>query len=399
MLKASNSELQQNASRLLRGAANAGDPYAILFLCGNAVHHNRLNLASFLSLQNKLNHLAQYDSIPQAVYLTGRIAQLKGKRREATEIYKRCLSLLAMTVKMTTSHDLSTSGKEFAAYERAINSSGAMSHPSVQLAGLCMEDNDMNGALDACRLGAFKYDDPDAYYLLALGLQRREPYNSDRWLPFLIKAAASGVSHAAHLLGIYYAASASTSTERLTLENLDPDNHQNISKKDNVSNSSENNPQNPQNPQAELPTLPNSMPVQSIAKAPSPPPPPPQQLQKITHSQRKQLLLAEHWLSIAVTQDRLASNLALARVLWELGDKKIAASMLEKNLVGNVDAVRTCPGAMKAARELLPKWKKEVSRLGLGSGSGGSATASRLTSHIGSDGGGMMSRIRDIWPF
>ena len=74
-------------------------------------------------------------------------------------------------------------------------------------------------------------------------------------------------------------------------------------------------------------------------------------------------------------------------------------NMLEKKLVSSVDAVRICPGAMKTARELLPKWKKEVFGSGPGSRSrsdGFAADSSRLISNNGV-GSSIISRIRDLW--
>ena len=393
LVKTSTTELHKSGKRLLRGTANAGDPYAILFICGNAVHHDRLNSASFLSLRGKLDHLAQHDNIPQAVYLTGRIAQRNGKRKEAAELFKRCLSLLSMTAKITKDHGLSASEKELEAYERAIHNSGTMPHPSVYLTNFCLEDGDLNGALDACKLGALKHDVPEAYFLLAINLRGRfEPHNFDRWLQYFIKAATSGLSHASHKLGIHYATSASTPpAEKLTLKNLDPDfYHMSSLNKNKKSNSTEN---NHQKVEARLPASRKSVSAQpqptttTTKSTPPSPPPTPMSPSKSTHPQRKHLLLAKHWLGIAVAQDHLVSNLALARVLWELGDKRTAMNILEEKLVGSVDAVRVCPLAMKAARELLPKWEKEVS------GSGGAAASAAAAD----DDSGMMSRIRSLW--
>ena len=340
IINTSTLNLRRSGIRLLASAAEAGDPFAILRLFSNAIYFGNINSPQLVSLQKKLKDLAEHDNIPQAIYLVGRIAQLNGKRKEAIEAYRRCLELIKTVLTMSYHNNLSTSKKDFLEYEKAISSSGLMPHPCVQLGRLYTEDGDLEGAFEAYKEGAFGYDDADAYYLLAESQLGQESHSPEERATYLTKAAASANSRAAHLLGLHYA----VMTKKLSFEVLDPDSHPPRSEK-NASNhnGSEIKQESHSQTRSTLQPL-TPTPITGQSKL----------------SERHLLLLGKHWLGIAVAQDHLVSNLALAHVLRELGEKKVASYILERRLVGNVAAIRQCPRAMKAARRLLPEWQREA---------------------------------------
>jgi TPR repeat protein len=63
------------------------------------------------------------------------------------------------------------------------------------------EQNDLEGELEAIEYGAKVMDDPEAYCELAM---KNTTLDARRRLEYLLKAAASGVGHAAYLVGDYY---------------------------------------------------------------------------------------------------------------------------------------------------------------------------------------------------
>ena len=118
---------------------------------------------------------------PAALILLGKTYEAEKKKLKALELFEKAASVTSDTTKGPQD------GQTAEAWEN--------------IARIKLELADEDGAREATEKGALKYDDPQAYYLLA---KKYRISTTPDYLPFMLKAAASGVAAAADQLGMYY---------------------------------------------------------------------------------------------------------------------------------------------------------------------------------------------------
>ena len=174
---------QETARRLIITASYLHDPGATLQLVTGAIRNSTLNHPDLIGPRTHLELLVKKDKNPDAMMLLGKIRETQGKTDEALVLFERAANADSDTY----------TGAE--AVESSIGEAWA------KVSQLRLKKRDWEGAKAAVAKGALKYDEPMAYYYLAINYTDRDSADYPR---YLMKAAASGVVEAAEYLGMYY---------------------------------------------------------------------------------------------------------------------------------------------------------------------------------------------------
>ena len=191
LLRAGREEYHSIAFAILQTASDQREPGATLFLISVAAKSAKLQSPGVSSAKIHLRELVEEGSIP-AMILQAQILENQGETAKALHLYERAIDAehdgIASTVANISAQDF---GQAWVAVARLKGNS-----------------TDKEGAKKAYEMAAFHYDDPWAYYCLAI-----DDGNvlNPQSIQYLLKAAASGVPHAAHKLGMYYFALAQQS--------------------------------------------------------------------------------------------------------------------------------------------------------------------------------------------
>lgn len=138
------------------------------------------------SLLKLLKDLA-HQGYPRAVFLQGQIFEQEGKLQEALQFYQEWTDIFAEARQSPPFSD-SMDTRDLANISKA-------------LARLQARFGDLTGAEEAIRDAALAYDDPAAYYYLAVDFTA--PGSKD-FETYLLRAASAGQAKAAHELGSLY---------------------------------------------------------------------------------------------------------------------------------------------------------------------------------------------------
>lgn len=153
-------------------ASSLGEKRAMFILVESAIKHKKVNSEPLVAPLQHLTLLAKQDD-PSAMVMLAKVQIVQGKEQEALKWCREASS--------------------FHRHAQSVNGVGE---------ALCMEGEilfqrkDKAGAEAAWRRAAFEFDDPWGYYYLSQ-FETRESRTK-----MLLKAAASGVTRAAHDLGI-----------------------------------------------------------------------------------------------------------------------------------------------------------------------------------------------------
>ena len=184
LLHAGREEYHSIAFTLLQTASAEKEPGATLFLISSAAKASKLNSPGISSAKVHLRELVNEGSI-SAMILQAQILENQGEKAKALQLYERAVNAEQVD---TCSNDADASAQDFG-------------QAWVAIARLKSHSTDNEAAKKAYEMAAFHYDDPWAYYCLAI--YDGNVLNSQS-IQYLLKAAASGVPQAAHKLGMYY---------------------------------------------------------------------------------------------------------------------------------------------------------------------------------------------------
>lgn len=167
------------AQGLLSGASVLRDPSATCILVNTGIKTEKLLKLS--EPRKHLNYLVS-QKCPTALFLQGQIFEKVGRNSDALEMYKKSVDPSNIHYDPAESINFTIGDAWRGIYRMEIN-------------------NEIARAESALRKAAITYDDPLAYYHLAVGFT---PKSVNEYPLYLLKAASSGNPEAADLLGTYY---------------------------------------------------------------------------------------------------------------------------------------------------------------------------------------------------
>ena len=182
LFRSGTKENKIHVTPLFVAASELFDNAATLHLISQAIKTFNLRHPDIKHAREHLRELASSNN-SAALILLGKVYETEKQHLKALELYE----------KVTTINDDTYTGGE------ALDSRIAEAWENIARIKLDLGDED--GAKEAIEKGAFEYDDPQAYYLLAKNFR---PLTSPDYLPFMLKAAVSGVAEATDQLGMYY---------------------------------------------------------------------------------------------------------------------------------------------------------------------------------------------------
>ncbi|KAL2355835.1 hypothetical protein BJ546DRAFT_649762 [Cryomyces antarcticus] len=174
--------------RILLAASRAGEPSATIFALAAAMNQGQLHSPELVSVKTQLEKLVRVERNPQAMILTGRIAEREGNLRRALALYEQAIE------------EALKQGDD-ATNDRSIEDAGiygAWIHLGQVKLVLC----DRPGATAAFEAGVLA-NGPLAF----AALSDLEDDFSPRWLLYKTKAATSGHARCAYDLGRFYSLS------------------------------------------------------------------------------------------------------------------------------------------------------------------------------------------------
>ena len=206
LLRTGQEEYHPIAFGILHTASDQKEPGATLFLISVAAKSSKLHSTGVSSAKIHLRELVEEGST-SAMILQAQILENQGEKAKALQLYERAIDAendgIASTVANTSTQDFGLAW--------------------VAVARLKGHSTDREGAKKAYERAAFHYDDPWAYYCLAIDTGN---VLNPQSIQYLLKAAASGVPQAAHKLGMYYFAlaqqSAADSNETTLVKEKNP---------------------------------------------------------------------------------------------------------------------------------------------------------------------------------
>jgi len=170
------------ARRLLFSASALNEPTATLQLVSEGLGKSDLANPQLEEPLRRLSTLGKTNKNPSAMILLGQILERQGKADKALDFYEEVVN---------TKNDR---------YGGAEDEDSNIAQAWLALGRIKAQGRDLAGAKAALKKAALEFDDPTAYFYMA---RFRDP-KSDDYLLYNLKAASSGISEAAHNLGIFY---------------------------------------------------------------------------------------------------------------------------------------------------------------------------------------------------
>ena len=167
---------------LIHAAGHLKDRLATIAQAQMAIKSKTILTTDHDNVRKRVEELAKTND-PIGLYLLGIIHVFRKDRKTALDYWEKARAVL----------------KSSPSEEGDLNEDFGDLFKHIAVEKWLMEDH--NGAQDVLEEGALKYDYPASYYHLANWYR---PVTSSTWLEYMLKAAASGHTEAAHKLGLYY---------------------------------------------------------------------------------------------------------------------------------------------------------------------------------------------------
>lgn len=184
--------------RLLLSVSAAGDVSATIRLLNTALKHGQLQAQELIPVRARLMSLVKDDKHPLAMVLLAQMLVAEGQHGRALPLLEAATSQLSAAASAPAPAPAEPGSRASDPGEDA--DEPAVTPPWTALGNLRLRLGDPQGAREAFEVGAFKGDDPAAYFYLAAF----EAAHTAAWLEYTTKAAASGHVEAAFGLGRFY---------------------------------------------------------------------------------------------------------------------------------------------------------------------------------------------------
>ena len=170
---------------LYHAASEVGDPSASVKIIKQAVKSSLLGHPDVAKARKRLLQLVE-EKYPTAMNLQACIYESEGRPQKALELYEEVIGI---------------DDPKYIGIEGLSTWEDGIADAWREASRLRYEAGDKKGAEAAFEKGAFKYDDPDAFYYLAKIFKSKA---SKDYFIYMLKAASSGIPEAAHEVGMYF---------------------------------------------------------------------------------------------------------------------------------------------------------------------------------------------------